>query len=93
MRKQKSNAAKATGQQENTDFRSAVAVGLHDLQNALWPAAAEVELSLTSGQCPPELVEALNRIGRSVEEAMTIASQMGQQLSRRDVESSLPNEK
>ncbi len=48
---------------------------LHDLMNALWPAAASIEWSISEGTCPPKFHETLVEIGSCVNEAMTIAAQ------------------
>lgn len=67
-------------------LRSRLAAQLHDLQNALWPASVEVELSLSDGNCSPTMLEMLQRLGRSIEEAMTISSQMSKTLDQPAVE-------
>ncbi|MBC7819264.1 MAG: hypothetical protein IAG10_20450 [Planctomycetaceae bacterium] len=57
------------------DLREALSKHLHDLLNSLWPAAVQIELSISEETCPPKFRETLVELGRCVEEAMTIASQ------------------
>lgn len=54
--------------------REALARHLHDLLNALWPAAARIELSLSEAGCPPKHRETLEELARCVREAMSIAA-------------------
>jgi hypothetical protein len=57
------------------ELREEVCKRLHELLNTLWPAAARVELAVSDETCPPKFRETLKKIGRSLEEAMTIAAQ------------------
>jgi hypothetical protein len=60
---------------DGADLRAAVSKHLHDLLNSLWPAAVQIELSMSEATCPPKFRKRFEELGRCVEEAMTIASQ------------------
>jgi CheY-like chemotaxis protein len=55
-------------------FELALVRHVHDLQNSLWPLSVEADLSATDSTLPASVCEMWAKIGRSVQEAMTIAA-------------------
>lgn len=56
-------------------LREALSLQLHDLLNALWPAAARIEVSISCNTYPRTFLKTLAELGLCVNEAMTIASE------------------
>lgn len=63
--------------ERRVDIGDALSRHIHDLKNLLWPMAVRFEDSQTMLQSP-ELPEQLGRMGRDLNEALAIATRMGE---------------
>jgi CheY-like chemotaxis protein len=63
------------------EFCSQLSRHLHDLKNLLWPATVQAECA-KADSAPAELSQLLERIGRDVKQALTIATQMSELVHR-----------